>query len=324
MGEFELIEKFFSRPSSSVLLGNGDDCALIQAREGQVLAVSTDMLVSGRHFFADVDAHALGWKALAVNLSDLAAMAALPRAFTLALALPQADPLWLQRFADGLFECADLHGCELIGGDTTKGPLTISITVFGDVRPDAAVKRGGAAVGDDIWVSGELGGAALALAFEREQREPGSGLLGQSSAALRRRLHYPAPRIALALALAPLIHAMLDLSDGLVGDLQHLLDRSGCGAAIREDHVPKPAELLEQPAAMQRRLALSGGDDYELCFTAAPEHRVAIEEAGRHCAVAVSRIGRVTACSGLAILDQYDRALSVQARRDVRGFDHFV
>ena len=148
------------------MLGNGDDCALIDARPGQVLAVSSDMLVAGRHFFHDVAPHALGWKALAVNLSDLAAMAASPRAFTLALALPEAEPRWLAEFARGLFECADQYGCELIGGDTTKGPLTISITVFGDVPPQAAVRRSGASTGDDIWITGELGGRCVGVAAD--------------------------------------------------------------------------------------------------------------------------------------------------------------
>jgi thiamine-monophosphate kinase len=317
MGEFELIKQFFARPALSVMLGQGDDCALIEARPGQVLAVSTDMLVVGRHFFEDVAPHALGWKALAVNLSDLAAMAASPRAFTLALALPQADQVWLAEFARGLFACAEQYGCELIGGDTTKGPLTISITVFGDVSPEDAPRRASAAVDDDIWVSGELGGAALALNI-LQQPKP-----GVPDAALRQRLEYPQPRLALASRLRGLVHAMIDLSDGLYGDLGHILDASGCGAVINENLLPTPAALRLLTRDAARQLMLAGGDDYELCFTAPLARRSDIERAALEVEQQVTRIGRICAEPGLVVKDQDNVQLLAEQLLNVRGFDHF-
>lgn len=213
LSEFDLIRRFFTRPVRKAALGVGDDCALIDARPGHQLAISTDMLVSGRHFFPDVAPRALGHKALAVNLSDLAAMGAEPRAFTLALALPEADPAWLEPFAAGLLALADDHGCELIGGDTTKGPLTLSITVFGDVPPRQALRRDAARPGDDLWVSGTLGDARLALGDCR-----GEWLLPEPDFTLiRPRMDSPTPRVALGLALRGVAHAALDVSDGLVG-----------------------------------------------------------------------------------------------------------
>jgi thiamine-monophosphate kinase len=317
MGEFELIRQFFARPAHSVLLGNGDDCALIDAHPGQVLAVSSDMLVAGRHFFADVAPHALGWKALAVNLSDLAAMAASPRAFTLALALPEVDEIWLAEFARGLFECADQFGCELIGGDTTRGPLTISITVFGDVPPDAAPRRSGAMAGDDIWVSGELGGAGMAL--RAIKTSPAASL----DAGLRRRLEYPVPRLALAGRLRGLVNAMIDVSDGLLGDLDHVLSASGCGAVISEELLPRPAAITSLARDLQRELVLAAGDDYELCFTAPSEHRPQIELAARAVAQQVTRIGHIRAEPGLVIKDAAGVSLLAEQLSNVRGFDHF-
>jgi len=321
MNEFELIRQYFLRPAHKALLGNGDDCALIAPGAGNVLAVSSDMLVAGRHFFADVDPCALGFKSLAVNLSDLAAMCAKPLAFTLALALPNADASWLAGYAKGLFACAERYGCELVGGDTTRGPLTISITVMGEVPLDLASRRSAARIGDDIWVSGELGGAALALALKTAGQAQGS--TGPVMPELVRRLEYPTPRVELGLALRGMIHAMIDVSDGLFGDLRHMLDASACGALLREADVPMPAQLLRLPVAQRRTSAFAGGDDYELCFTAAAQNRDAIASAAKACQVRVTRIGEITAQAGLRLLDGGLEPVEAATVAALCGFDHF-
>src|SRR5690349_13537469 len=228
MGEFELIARYFDRPVRRSPLGIGDDCALLQPGPGLQLAVSTDLLVEGRHFLSTVDPRRLGHKALAVNLSDLAACGAQPLAFTLAIALPQVDEAWLAAFAQGLFALADAHQCELVGGDTTRGPLAIDITVFGEVPAGQALLRSGAQAGDDLWVSGTLGDARLALEAFR-----GTVSLPQDVfEAARLRLEQPQPRVALGLALRGLASAAIDVSDGLLGDLGHVLERSRVGATI--------------------------------------------------------------------------------------------
>jgi thiamine-monophosphate kinase len=238
MGEFELIQRYFTRPTPKAVLGVGDDCALLQPRVGMQLAISTDMLVEGRHFFPDVNPRVLGHKALAVNLSDLAACGARPLAFTLALSLPQADAVWCESFAEGLLSLADAHGCELIGGDTTQGPLNICITVFGEVPVGAALRpgepatqailRSGAQAGDDIYVSGTLGDARLALEALRGRIQLPDEVL---EFALQR-LEQPTPRIALGLALRGIASAAADISDGLLGDLGHILQSSVVGATL--------------------------------------------------------------------------------------------
>lgn len=235
MGEFDLIARYFTRPVRHAALGVGDDCALLAPRPGMQLAISSDMLVEGRHFFADVDPEALGHKALAVNLSDLAACGAKPLAFTLALALPRADEAWLAGFSKGLLALADAHGCELVGGDTTQGPLNICITVFGEVPAGQALLRSGARAGDDIYVSGTLGDARLALeALLGHIHLPGE-LLAQA----RQRLERPTPRVALGLALRGIASSAMDVSDGLLGDFGHILKASGVGACIRTDETIK-------------------------------------------------------------------------------------
>jgi thiamine-monophosphate kinase len=327
MGEFELIRQFFLRPAESVTLGNGDDCALIDARAGMVLAVSTDMLVAGRHFFHDASPHAIGFKALAVNLSDLAAMSARPRAFTLALALPESDPAWLSEFSHGLFECADAAACELIGGDTTRGPLTISITVFGDVIAEHAPRRSGGKVGDHIWVSGELGGAAYALACEKKRRG-GQAALGNGAdvtpANLQRRLDYPEARIRLGESLGTIAHAMIDISDGLLGDLGHILRASGCGAVVDESRLPAPSLPGHLSALERRALVLSGGDDYELCFTAAPSMRERIEKLGRDLNIELTLIGELTAGEAIELIGTSAEISSDCSVVCLAGFDHFA
>ena len=324
MGEFDLIARYFTRPTRRAVLGVGDDCALLAPAPGMQLAVSSDMLVEGRHFFADVDPRHLGHKALAVNLSDLAACGARPLAFTLALALPSVDEPWLQGFSEGLLALADAHGCELVGGDTTQGPLNICITVFGEVPAGQALLRSGARVGDDIWVSGTLGDARLALEALLGQRR----LPPEALAHARQRLEQPTPRVALGLALRGVAHSAIDVSDGLLGDLGHILGASRVGACIDTSITSKliaegayqaGATSLPDPETLLR-CVLAGGDDYELAFTAAAEQRNAVHEAGRLSGTAVTRVGTVESAPGIRLVDGLGRP--VQAR--YASFDHFA
>jgi thiamine-monophosphate kinase len=325
MGEFELIARFFRQPVRRAALGVGDDCALLRITPGHQLAVSSDMLVQGRHFLEGTDPRAIGHKALAVNLSDLAACGARPLAFTLALALPAADPLWLEPFAQGLLALARAHDCELVGGDTTAGPLNICITVFGEVPAAGghaqALLRSGARVGDDIHVSGTLGDARLALEALRGQWT----LPPDLHALATTRLHQPAPRIALGLALRGVAHAAIDISDGLLGDLGHVLRASGVGAELQ---LPAPGRLMAcggdaldacVPPDHQLACVLAGGDDYELAFTAAPGQRDAVAAAARASATPVTRIGRVVSTPGVRVHD----ARGAPLVGDWRSFDHF-
>ena len=330
MGEFELIRRHFQRAGQvarpSVALGIGDDCALLQPHPGFQLAVSTDMLVEGQHFFANVEPQALGHKALAVNLSDLAAMGARPLGFTLALALPHADEDWLAAFARGLFALADAHACPLVGGDTTRGPLNICITVMGEVRPGLAMQRSQAQVGDDIYLTGRTGEARLALELIRGTDWAllafGPHALHQHPE-LRERLERPTPRLALGTLLAVLgsaIHAAIDLSDGLAGDLGHILTASGVGAELALAALPVAPTLQRLPMPHRLDCLLNGGDDYELLFTAAPIARAAVEAAALASHTPLQRIGRISAAAGLRVLDASGHPIAVSAP----GFDHFA
>ena len=327
MGEFELIERYFKRPPQRAQVGVGDDCAIWMPTPGQALAISSDMLVEGRHFLSTVDPAALGHKALAVNLSDLAACGATPCAFTLALALPQADEAWLRGFAQGLWALADAHGCELIGGDTTRGPLTIAITVWGELPPGQALLRSAAQVGDDIYISGVVGQARMALEVFRGQLH----LPSDAFELARARMERPTPRVALGQALRGVAHAAIDLSDGLLGDLGHILKASGVGADIdtrwllhaSDGDTAWPAhcpDLAALPWAQALACGLTGGDDYELLFTAAPEHRAAVWAAAQASATPVSRVGRITP-AGLRVLDPQGQAIDVSR---LTSFDHFA
>ena len=333
MGEFELIQRFFTRPTPRAVLGVGDDCALLQPEPGMQLAVSTDMLGAGRHFFADTDPRRLGHKALAVNLSDLAACGARPLAFTLALSLPTADAAWLEPFSQGLLALADEHGCELVGGDTTQGPLNICITVFGEVpagpslRATQALLRSGARAGDDIYVSGTLGDARLALEALQGHIALPDGVL----AAARQRLEQPTPRVALGLALRGVASAAADISDGLLGDLGHILQHSSVGATLdtsiaihllaHQSYLTGATGQFNQNdlAATALRCVLSGGDDYELVFCAAPAQRAAVVAAALASATPVTCIGQIDAHVGLRLVD----ALGAPVAHHFASFDHF-
>jgi len=324
MGEFELIQRHFQRsnqtPPGQVVLGIGDDCALLQPSPGHQLAISCDMLVEGRHFFADTDPAALGHKALAVNLSDLAAMGARPLGFTLALALPSAQDAWLSGFAQGLFALADLHACPLVGGDTTRGPLNLCITVFGELLPGQALRRSAAQPGDDLYLSGRTGEARLALALlqgtDWALQHTAPGALHR----LRGRLERPQPRMALGRALASVAHAALDVSDGLAGDLGHILQASGVGADIHQELLPVAPDLQALPEALLLDCLLNGGDDYELLFTAAPSDRAAIEAAAQRSQTPVHRIGQISTTPGLRL----HKATGQPVMLTPRGFDHFA
>jgi len=331
MGEFDLIARYFTRPARRAALGVGDDCALLQPSPGTQLAISSDMLVEGRHFFADVDPAALGHKALAVNLSDLAACGAAPLAFTLALALPRVNEAWLEAFSRGLLALADSHGCELVGGDTTQGPLNICITVFGEVPVvngrSQALLRSGARAGDDLYVSGTLGDARLALEVLRGTLSAPAPVL----AAARLRLEQPSPRVALGVALRGIATAAIDVSDGLLGDLGHILKQSGVGATVAADtaaglvaarafYAGAASPLDPSPSQDDwRRWALAGGDDYELLFAAPLSKRGEVAAAGQASGTAVTRIGQIDAQPGLRLIDGQGQPL---ANNHV-SFDHF-
>jgi thiamine-monophosphate kinase len=333
VGEFELIDRYFRRPVrhgmpasgaggaadgcgvGGTVLGIGDDGAVLAPVPGRHWVVSSDMLVEGRHFLSTVAPERLGHKALAVNLSDLAAMGARPVAFTLALALPRADEAFIAPLATGLFELADAHGIELVGGDTTAGPLNLCITVFGDVPAGQSLLRSGARAGDELWVSGTLGDARLALEVFRGR----VALPGSDFEAVRRAMELPQPRVVLGQALRGVASSAIDLSDGLLGDLAHVLRRSGVAAVVEVDALPRSKVLAGQPPALQHECLLAGGDDYELLFTAAPARHEAVLDAGRAAGVAVTCCGRIERGSGVRVVDRAGAVLDVR----VQGFDHF-
>jgi thiamine-monophosphate kinase len=343
-GEFDLINQYFLRNSLSnqvsdqtpeqVLLGIGDDCALLAPPpSGHMLAVTSDMLIENRHFFSDANPKLLGHKCLAVNLSDLAAMGAKPVAFTLSIALPQINHAWLSAFSAGLHALSDQFACPLIGGDTTSGPLTISITAIGYLPKQSALKRSAAKVGDDIWVSGEVGDARYALGVRRgewSQISPDGNLWHR----ITQRMDAPLPRVDLGIALRGLAHAAVDISDGLLGDLQHILKASQCNAVINVDQVPVSTQLQLEAPTMRRLCSLRGGDDYELCFTAPSQNASQIETIGLDLNLRLTKIGSITEAPSdpsliettnrMTLLDQNSAPLSLQEMQMyLKSFDHF-
>ncbi len=314
ISEFELIERFFRRPRScrsDVILGVGDDAALLRVPGGSDLAVAMDTLVAGRHFPDTTPAYDIGYKALAVNLSDLAAMGATPAWATLSLTLPEANESWLRDFAAGFFALADRYQVDLVGGDTTRGPLAVTVQVHGLVERDRALRRDAARPGQKIFVTGTLGDAACALA-QIEQHLPVED-------ALLARLNRPEPRVGFGLALTGVASAAIDISDGLLADLGHILAASACGATLWADRLPGSAALRSQPEATARAWQLGGGDDYELCFTVEPGNAGALSALSEQHHLPVTEIGVIEAAAGLRCV--HDDGSNCQAGR--RGFEHF-
>ena len=318
MTEFDIVRRYFARPSRTAVLGIGDDCALVNARKGMTLALSTDMLLAGRHFFPDADPAALGHKSLAVNLSDLAAAGAEPRWALLAIALPKADRRWIAAFASGFFRLARRFGTELIGGDTARGPLAISITVIGEVPQAQALRRDAARAGDDVWLSGATGEAALGLAhLEGRVR-----LSGAARKACLRRLHSPEPRVELGRALRGLARGAIDVSDGLVADLGHIARASRVAAELRWEDLPRAKAIAEcANALLAKDCLLAGGDDYELVFTAARSARAKIAAAARKAGIRATLVGSIVA-GRPEVRVRDSRGGTVRASRT--GFDHFA
>jgi thiamine-monophosphate kinase len=316
MTEFDLIRRYFTRATPSALLGVGDDAALLSVSDGNVLAVSTDMLVSGTHFFPDANPFMLGHKTLAVNLSDMAAMGATPRWATLAMALPDADEAWLEKFSAGFFAVAQQYGVELVGGDTTRGPLNLCVTIFGEVPAQQALRRSGAQLGDEIWVSGTLGDAALALAHLQ-----GHLMLSAAEyAACSPALHQPLPRVTLGLALRGIANSAIDISDGLLSDLGHILDASQLAALLDFSVLPISSVLrghLQQ--SLGKQCALAGGDDYELCFTAPMMRHAELLNISARLELPLTCIGKVVAGRGCIVHDAAGNPVIIEPS----GYDHF-
>ncbi|MGW8247072.1 MAG: thiamine-phosphate kinase [Acidiferrobacterales bacterium] len=312
LNEFEVIKRFFDhrgQTAPGVILGIGDDAAIVRTEPGQDIVIAADVLNAGIHFPESTDARAIGHKALAVNLSDLAAMGAKPSWFTLSLSLPKVDEDWLTGFSTGLFELAEQFGIFLVGGDTVRGPLSISVQVVGQVAEGSGLRRSGAQVGDKIYVSGTLGDAALALkqVQQGEQPEP----------ELRNRLDYPVPRVDLGTRLLGIASSCIDISDGLAADLGHILEASGCGAIVSTAALPVSEYLNALDSDSVIRLALTGGDDFELCFTVSAEKSKLVEQLGRELDLPITCIGEITDKSGLQLSD-YSNSL------DSTGFNHFA
>jgi len=320
LSEFDVISRYFTHRTAQTKLGVGDDAAIVQPRAGYELAISADMLLEGRHFFHDADPECLGHKSLAVNLSDLAAMGATPRWATLAIALPRVDTRWLSGFSRGFLALARRHRLDLIGGDNNRGPLTICVQIIGEVPRGKALRRDGARVGDDVWVSGQIGAAGLAVQIKRGRMR----VSGTDRRALEERLHVPTPRLALGLRLRGIAHSAIDISDGLLADLGHICERSSVAARVNWEALPTTP--LVRSLAQSKRGAesvLAGGDDYELCFTAPPRRRAAVVAAASRARTPVMLIGNVIPRrSGqplVQVLDSIGKPLKVAHR----GFDHF-
>ena len=315
--EFNLIKKFFTPPQTRADLGVGDDAALIRVSEGNQLAISSDMLVAGTHFFNDCGPYLIGWKSLAVNISDMAAMGAQPKWATLSLALAEINEVWLDEFSRGFFACANIFNVDLIGGDTTRGPLTLNVTIMGETPHGQALKRSGAKAGEDIWVSGTLGNAAFALAAMQKRII----LTGEELNICRAALEQPQPRVNLGLELRNIATSAIDISDGLLADLGHILKASGVGAEIHFNQIPR-SEIVSNHLQQEQAISMivAGGDDYELCFTAPKSQHDAIEKLSHKLALRLSCIGNITSSPDLILRGKDDEIMNIKET----GFDHFA
>ena len=324
--EFDLIKRFLQHTKvarSDTILGSGDDCAIVKIPPGFVMAISVDTSVEGTHFLPDTDPYDIGYKSVAVSLSDSAAMGATPAWLTLALTLPRQNQAWLDRFADGVFELLNRYNIELIGGDLTRGPLSITTQIHALLPEGKALKRSGAKLGDDIYITGTLGDAGLALQLLKTQQAP--------DAFLQKRLNRPIPRIEIGQALLDIASATIDLSDGLIGDLGHILECSGVGAEVELDKIPMSGALQCHFGALSchsraggnpvdlLRFALAAGDDYELCFTAPLKHRQAIQEISKQHQTPITCIGSITQQHGLTLLQANGQVF----KPNWKGFEHF-
>jgi len=299
--EFNLIKQYFTRPNAQTDLGIGDDAALIKVSTGHQLAISSDMSVVGTHFFQDAASYDIGWKSLAVNISDMAAMGANPKWTTLSIALPEINHDWLAAFSTGFFDCADQFSVDLIGGDTTRGPLNISVTIMGETPVGKAITRNNAKAADDIWVSGEVGHAALGLAYLQDK----VSLDDETRSTCLHALNQPQPRVALGLALRDIAHSCIDISDGLLADLSHILKASRpneIGAILQLEAMPclNAIKARNQEPKIQQAI-LAGGDDYELCFTASSQQREAITTLGKKLGINITRIGETNTTGNLTV-----------------------
>ena len=315
MSEFSLITQYFTRPSPNADLGVGDDAALIQISTGHQLAVSADMLISGTHFLPDCPAYFVGWKSLAVNISDMAAMGASPKWATLAISLPEVDHAWLSEFSKGFFACAEQFNVSLIGGDTTRGPLSISVQIMGEIPLNQALQRDNAQLNDDIWVSGTVGEAALGLKVLQGQLNLSSEENVKCIDALQR----PEPRVSLGLALRNLAHSAIDISDGLLADLGHILEKSKLGAKLDWEAIPKFHASHTIDEQILKSVTLAGGDDYELCFTAPSSAYDEIKKIGARLNLSLSRIGTTDNSGKIQVLDQHQNDIYIERT----GYDHF-
>jgi thiamine-monophosphate kinase len=321
--EFDLIARYFTWPVPEGMLGVGDDCALVPVTPGYQLATSTDLLIEGRHFFSHVDPAALGHKSLAVNISDLAAMGAEPLACLLSLSLPEINESWLAQFAAGFRRLAQQTGCALVGGDTTQGSaIVINVTVLGQVKPEQALRRSAARLHDDIWVTGHLGAPDIALELLQrpDTLPPAERALLRS---IRDTLEKPQPPWQFGAALAGIAHAAIDISDGLLQDLGHILAASRCGATLYYSNLPGHPALHSLNAARLEQALLCGGDVYQLCFTASPDQAAAIGRLGARLNVPLARIGTIQREPGIRLLNGEHAGARSMPLPEHRGFSHF-
>ena len=311
--EFEIIDRYFKKKMKQTALGVGDDAAIINIKKNREIVISSDMLVENVHFLKNANPARLGWKSLAVNLSDIAAMGAIPKWATLSISLPKINHDWLKEFSKGFFKCADQFGIDLIGGDTTKGPLTISITIMGDIKKNKSLLRSGAKINDDIWVTGQLGMASMGLASLQGKLKLAPSLKVKCIKALET----PTPKVLIGSHLSRYANSCIDISDGLVQDLKHVLKASTVGASLLLNEIPCDPFIH---TSKKYQFALNGGDDYELLFTAPKKHRLAIEKIAKKTDTAINIIGVITKNKSLKVVDQKGKSISFNKR----GFDHFA
>ena len=311
--EFEIIERYFKKKMKQTALGVGDDAAMIHVRNNYQLAISSDMLIENIHFLKNTNPSHLGWKSLAVNLSDIAAMGATPKWATLSISLPKINHAWLKKFSKGFFKCADKFGIDLIGGDTTKGPLSISITIMGESKKDEALLRSGAKINDDIWVTGQLGLASMGLANLQGQLK----LPPRIKMKCIRALEIPTPKTFLGSYLSRYANSCIDISDGLIQDLRHILKASKVGASLLLNDIPCEKFIH---TSKQYQFVLNGGDDYELLFTAAKKNRPFIKKIAKKTNTPVTMIGNITKKKALNVLSEQGKSIKFNPK----GFDHFA